>query len=191
MKVAFHFSPNHEMLNGLGGDEIEELVLRTMINQGDFSTAIRVGNLLFRRHAMEWRGTALQRTGTYSESRHLAMSVAWFQALAGLWTCFLPINATKCLTRNAYVICMESVSLELARRLSVEFRFLPYFLGALEVDDRIPLHSQLYSDDLIPWLRLAGKSVYVFKDYFDEEGSVDGLESFIELGALDAQYEMP
>jgi len=61
----------------------------------------------------------------------------------------------------------------------------------LEVDDRIPIHALLYSDDLIWWLRLAGKSVYVFKDYFDDDGWVDSLESFVELGAVDAQYEMP
>src|SRR5712692_5636552 len=109
MKVALHFNPNHEILDGLGGDEIEDLVLRTMISQGDFCTAIRVGNLLFRRHAMEWRGPALARTGTYSESKHLAMLAAWVQSMAGLWTYFLPINAVKCLTQNVYIVCLENL----------------------------------------------------------------------------------
>src|SRR5437764_7072126 len=191
MKVALHFNPNHEILDGLGGDEIEDLVLRTMISQGDFSTAIRLGNLLFRRHAMDWRGTDSARTGTYSQSKHLAMSAAWVRSMTGLWTCFLPMNSVKCLTEDVYVVCLENVSLELAKGLSFEFGFLPYFLGAFEVDDSIPLHALLYSDDLIPWLRLAGKLVYVFRDYGDDDRSVDSLESFIALGAVDAEYEMP
>jgi hypothetical protein len=81
--------------------------------------------------------------------------------------------------------------LELAKSLSFEFGFLPYFLGAFEVDDSIPLHALLYSDDLIPWLRLAGNLVYVFRDYGDEDGSVDSLESSISLGAVYTEYEMP
>jgi hypothetical protein len=190
MKVALHFNPNHEIFDGLGGLEIEDLVLRTMISQGDFSTAIRVGSLLFRRHAMEWRGTASARTGTYSASKHLVMSAAWVQSLSGLWKYFPATNPVKCLTRDVYIISLENVTLKRVRRLLLEFRSLPYFLGALEVDDRIPLHALLYLDDLIPWLRLAGKSVYVFKDYGNDDDDVDSLESFISLGAVCAEYEI-
>lgn len=109
----------------------------------------------------------------------------------GLWSCFLPLNAIKCLARNVFVICLENISPERAKRLSFEFGFLRYFLGALEVDDNIPLHALLYSNCLIPWVRVAGKSIYVFKDYFDDEESLDSLESFISLGAVHAGYEIP
>jgi len=191
MKVALHFSLKHESLDYIDGYEIGDVVLRTMISHGDFETAIRTGDLLLRLHAMECQGDWRQRTWTYSESKYLATSAAWVLSLRGLWSCFLPLNAIKCLTRNVFVICLENISLEGAKRLSFEFGFLPYFLGALEVDDNIPLHALLYSDSLIPWLRVAGKSIYVFKDYFDEEEALDSLESFIALGAVHAEYEMP
>jgi hypothetical protein len=190
MKVAFHFSLKHESLGYIDGYEIEDRVLRTMISHGDCETAIRTGDLLLRLHAMECHGNSSRQTWIYSEPRYLAMSAAWVQSLAGLWRCFLPLNAIKCLTRNVYVISLENITLECAKRLSFDFGVLPYFLGALEVGDHIPLHALLYSDCLIPCLRVAGKSIYVFKDYFDDD-SLDSLESFISLGAVHAEYETP
>lgn len=191
MKVALHFSLKRESLDYIDGYEIGNVVLRAMISHGNFETAIRTGDLLLQRHAMECRGDLLQRTWTYSESKYLATSAAWVLSSGGLWGCFLPLNAIKCLTRNVFVICLENISLECAKRLSLEFGFLPYFLGALEVDDKIPLHALLYSNCLIPWLRVAGKSIYLFKDYFDDEESLDSLESFTSLGAVHVEYETP
>jgi hypothetical protein len=191
VKVALHFSLKRESPGSVDGYEIGDVVLRTMISHGDFETPIRTGDLLLRIHAMECRGGLRHRTWTYSESKYLATSAAWVLSLGGLWKCFLPLNATKCLTRNVFVICLDNISLECAKCLSFEFGFLPYFLGALEVDDHIPLHALLYSDCLMPWLRVAGKSIYVFKDYFDDEESLDSLESFTSLGAVHAEYETP
>ena len=189
MKVALHFDLKHENIEYIDGYEIGEVVLRTMISYGNFETAIRIGDLLLRLHAMDCQGDLVQRTWTYSESRYLATSAAWVPSLGRLWSCFLPLNAIKCLTRNVYVICLENISLECAKRLSFQFGVLPYFLGALEVDDSIPLHALLYSDCLIPWVRVSGRSLYVFKDYLDDEESLDSLESFMSLGAVHTEYE--
>src|SRR5882724_8194344 len=112
-----------------------------MISHGDFETAIRTGDLLLQRHAMECRGDLLQRTWTYSESKYLATSAAWVPSLGRSWRCFLPLNAIKCVTQNVFVICIGNISLACAKRLSFEFGFLPYFLGALEVSDSIPLDA--------------------------------------------------
>jgi hypothetical protein len=188
MKIALHFSLKRENLDYIDRYEIGDVVLRTMISHGNFETAIRTGDLLLRLNAMECQGDLLPRTWTYSESKYLATSAAWVLSLEGLWSCFLPLNAIKCLAHNVFVMCLENISLESAKRLSFEFGFLPCFLGALEVDDTIPLHALLYSDCLIPWLRVREKSIYVFKDYFDDEESLDSLESFISLGAVHAEY---
>jgi hypothetical protein len=82
-----------------------------------------------------------------------------------------------------------SISLELAKHLSFELGFLPYFLGATQVDEGHPLHRHLYMDALIPWVRLDAKSVYVLRGPFDEDDALDSLETFIFLGAVHAEYE--
>ena len=71
----------------------------------------------------------------------------------------------------------------------IELGLLPYFVGAAEVDEGSPLHRCLYIDALMPWVRVDSKSVYVLKGSFDDEGSLDSLDSFVSLGAVHAEYE--
>jgi len=190
MRVALHFDPDHELLDPHGG-YVTEVVLGAMIGNGKFATRVHIGDLMLRHDYAMWITDiySTTRLREYSEKKHTKAAATWLISLTGLWKCFLPLNQIKTAIQDMYVVCLESVSLELAKHLSFELGLLPYFFGATEVDEGSPLHRRLYMDALMPWVRIDSKSVYVLKGLYDDEGSLDSLESFIALGAVHAEYE--
>lgn len=107
-----------------------------------------------------------------------------------IWVRFRPERVESCLDKNIFVVCLESVDLQMAEYLNGRLEKLPYYFGALEVDDASPVHWNLYSGSLIAKYRVINKKVSIFWDGFNEDSQDQFAgERLTGLGFKEAAYE--
>ncbi len=97
----------------------------------------------------------------------------------------------RCMHRNTYVIYLDSISPQTAESLNRRLEVLPYYLGALEINERSPQHRVLYLCSLLPLCRICGKTVSIFREGFEGE-DLDRLlvERCERAGFTEVRYEV-
>jgi hypothetical protein len=171
VKVGFHFDADHESLGRLYGNAIEAEVFIALASLRDLglSTTMYVGDLRLNSLAMEWQQIGAGREGTFDENKYVDGFAGWLTpALAG-WARFPLESMLRCMRRNIYVLYLDSISSQIADRLNRGLECLPYYLGALEVEERSPAHRVLYPGSLLPLCRISGTTVSIFCEGFEGE----------------------
>lgn len=161
MKIGFHFDADNESLGTFYGAAIEEKFFRALASVGNpgLSTRMYVGDLCLNSFAMEWSGTAAAKLYSLNEQKYVDGFVGWLAAGLLAWRRFPLENMLQCLHRNTYVIYLDSISSQIAENLSLRLGVLPYYLGALEINESSPEHRVLYLCSLLPLRRVTEKTV--------------------------------
>lgn len=193
MKAGFHFDAGHESLGRFYGAAIEEEVFIALASLGELglSTRVDVGDLRLNSLALEWQQTGAGRVGTFDEYKYVEGFVGWLTPALTGWARFPLDSVLRCIRRNIYVIYLDSISPHLAECLDRRLEGLPYYLGALEVDETSPEHRALYPGSLLPMCRIIGKAVSIFREGFEgEDLDLELVERCRRAGFTDVNYEV-
>jgi hypothetical protein len=194
VKTGFHFDADHESLGLFYGYPIEDEVFAALAQLGEpsLSTRMCVGDLRLNSLAMERKETNPGREeGTFVEHKYLDGFVSWLVPVSVGWARFSIESILRCIHRNIYVIYLDSISPQIADCLNQRFESLPYYLGALEVDERFPTHRVLYQGSLLPLCRITEKTVSIFYEGFEGEDIDQVLfEQCRGAGFTDVRYEV-
>ena len=171
MKTGFHFDADHESLGSFYGDAIEKEVFKALVSLSGFgtSTKVYVGDLRLNSLAMEIKEIEAGREETFDEQKYFEGFVGWLEPMTVRWAQFPFERILRCIHRNIYVIFLDSISPRIADSLARSLEPLPYYLGALEVDESFPVHRALYPDSLLPLCRITKTTVNIFLEGFKGE----------------------
>lgn len=193
MKIGFHFDADNESLGTFYGAAIEEKFFRVLASVGNpgLSTRMYVGDLRLNSFAMEWSGTAAAKLYSFNEQEYVDGFVGWLAAALLAWRRFPLENMLQCLHRNTYVIYLDNISSQIAESLNRRIGVLPYYLGALEINESSPEHRMLYLCSLLPLCRVTEKTVSIFREGFEGE-DLDCLlvERCERAGFTEVRYEV-
>lgn len=155
------------------------------------STMMYVGDLRLNSFAMEWTGTAAAKVYSFNEEKYAAGFAGWLAAALLTWGRFPLASMLRCLRRNTYVIYLDSISSQIAVSLSRRLEGLPYYLGALEINESSPEHRVLYLCSLLPLCRVTGKTASIFREGSEGE-DLDLLlvERCERAGFTEVRYEI-
>jgi hypothetical protein len=182
MKVAFHFSADDPVLNGDYGLFINERFFRRLLHLR--SKAIRsdvyCGDLGLHHYA--WRVKLFGRsvTDTFDNEKFARVFNEWLFTGNSVWNRLIWEKLDRFTTENVYVLSLDNLEVVTAEELDISLRDLSCYLGAWQVDDAIPVHNVLYSQSLIPYIRIAasfearifheaGEDIRDFRDRGHEE----------------------
>lgn len=181
MKLAVHFNGVHPELGITYGWAAQRLVFSGLLGlrNAQVSSKIFVGDLLFSNLDMSCEG----RHRSFSRANHSLGGIleCWLDPPNPVWNHFSEERLSAALGA-IYAICFESIQPETAERLHEGLIDSTSYLGAMEVDDGSFVHWQLYSQKLIPLLRVHGRAAHVFWDGISEDGKIQGF--FEELRGL-------
>ncbi|HEV2800385.1 MAG TPA: hypothetical protein VGW12_07810 [Pyrinomonadaceae bacterium] len=193
MKTGFHFDADHESLGRFYGGTIEEEAFKALaqLSELGLSTKMYVGDLRLNSLAMEWKETEAGKESTLAEHKYLDVFVDWLAPASVGWARFPLESIGRCFHRNIYVIYLDGISTQTADRLNRRLETLPYYLGALEVDERFPTHRVLYRGSLIPLCRIDEATVSIFYEGFEGEDFDQSLVKRCKrAGFNNIRYEM-
>jgi len=193
VRIGFHFDADSECLGAFYGAAIEEEFFRALasaVNPG-LSTKLYVGDLRLNSFAMECSGTETVKVYSFNEEKYAGGFAGWLAAAFLAWGRFPLESMLRCMHRNTYVIYLDSISSRIAESLSRRLEVLPYYLGALEINERSPEHCILYLGSLLPLCRITERTVSIFCEGFEGE-DLDGLlvERFELAGFTEVRYEV-
>lgn len=193
MKTGFHFDADNESLGTFYGAAIEEEFLKALASVGNpsLSTMMYVGDLRLNSFAMECSGTETVKVYSFNEEKYADGFAGWLAAALLAWRRFPPESMLRCMHRNTYVIYLDSISSQIAVSLSRRLEVLPYYLGALEINERSPEHRILYLCSLLPLCRITEETVSIFREGFEGE-DLDQLlvERCEQAGFTEVRYEV-
>jgi hypothetical protein len=161
------------------GAAIEERFFSALASTGipSLSTRMYVGDLSLTSIAMECSGTETVKVYSFNEEKFADGFAGWLAAALLGWARFPLESMLRCMRRNTYVIYLDSIS--------------PYYLGALEINERSPEHRVLYMCSLHPLCRITEKTVSIFYEGFEGE-DLDRLlvERCEQAGFNEVRYEV-
>lgn len=193
MKAGFHFDADHKSLGTFYGDVIHKEAFNALatVSCPGLSTAVYIGDLRLNSLAMEWEETESSRLGTFNERKYLEGFVDWLAPAIKGWVRFPLANILQCVHRNIYVLYLDNISLQIADCLDQKLEALPYYLGALEVDESSSVHRVLYPCSLLQLCRITETTVGIFREGFEgEDLDVVLVELFHQAGFNDVHYEV-
>lgn len=170
MKVAFHFNADYEKFKGFYGWPIEKAFFRKLLalRSLSISTKIFAGDLMLHHYACKTvKVTDSQTVKRFDKRKFFKLFEAWIRPSNPLWVTISQENLQKYLNSNIFVLCFESMDFRLAEQLDNALKKLPYYLGAMEVDDSSAVHWAVYSNSLVPTYRLINKDINIFWDEMD------------------------
>lgn len=176
---------------------IEEAVFRLLLARRGLHIASKLflGDLLLHHYAMESAGVEktaneTRETFVFNNDKYLALFERWLVPSNPVWSRWSEDSIDECLDSNVYVVCFESLEPAAAEYLHQGLAELPYYLGALEVDDSDPVHWLVYSGSLIPVYRVMDKVLYMFCDEYNEDSKDTGMfEHHKKAGFEDVRWE--
>ena len=174
MKLAVHFNGVHPELGISYGLAAQRLVFPALLGLRNVHVVskIFVGDLLFSNVDMPLDG----RPRSFSRANHSLSDIleCWQDPPNPVWNRFSEERLSAALGA-IYAICFESIEQETVERLHESLIDSASYLGAMEVDDGSFVHWQLYSQKLIPLLRVHGRAAHVFWDGISEDGKNQGF----------------
>lgn len=193
MQVGFHFDTDHEGLGTFYGDVIQKEVFKALATLNGFGllTKLYHGDLRLNSLAMDWEKTGSGRVGTLNQRKYLDGFIGWLiPALIG-WARFPLDSMLRCIHRNIYVIYLDSISSQTAEGLHRKLEVLPYYFGALEINESSPEHRVLYPGSLLPLCRITDMTVSIFREGYEGE-DLDLLlaERCRQSGFTNVRYEV-
>jgi hypothetical protein len=180
-------------LGSFYGNAIEKEVFKALVSLSGLglSTKMYVGDLHLNSLAMRTKEIEAGREETFDEQKYFEGFIGWLAPMTVRWARFPFERILWCIHRNVYVICLGSISPRIADSLDRSLKTLPYYLGALEVDESFPKHRALYLDSLLPLCRITETTVNIFREGFEGEDLDQVLmERLRQAGFTDIRYEV-
>ena len=180
MKVAYHFDADHPRLGKSRsyGWSVEQHVLGLIagIKRFGLSTKVFIGDLLL---ACLAENTVLLDEGLYQVTVNQAVLAAaveaWLRPRERMWVRLHESIGELAATTSIYVMCFETIDLELAKWIDAQLEDYPSYVGCMGIDDADRVCYELYSHLLAARYRLHGGRASVFWDGADEDDKDHGL----------------
>lgn len=193
MHVALHFDADYKSLGIFYGDSIHKAFFRTMLSYRgtEVSTEIYTGDLNFYSLSLATGVSAASRYKASNEQKYHNNFEVWLESIISGYASFQLDDISSCYKKNIYVISLRTVDLLLAEYLASQLKSLPYYLGALEVDETCQIHRKIYLMSLLPLCRIINNSAKVFWNKFNGEERDEYLLNMLgDVGFLDVGYEI-
>lgn len=190
MKVGFHFHAMHNLIaNTAYGQVCEEAIFRVLLRHKNLniSSKIFVGDLLLMMQAQRIKD-APELQGF--EAKFQALVTDWLNPVYPVWSKVIVERFKVAFISEIFVVVFETISLDLADYIHTELQVLPYYVGAIQVDDSTHTHWVLYSNQLSPEFRLVNRSLYLFWEGQEEDDKdVSMLEELKKLPFEKVDFE--
>src|SRR5215468_6942505 len=147
MKVAYHFLSAHSSLGSGYGYQIEREVLQKVLARPaiNMNTKVFIGDLLLDYYAKTREDTRSGHIARFNQEKYDTLFQEWVNPESPVWF-RLPLEARKAAYRAAvFVMCFETLDQDSAQSLHNRLDGIPYYLGAMEIDDSSSVHWRLYS----------------------------------------------
>jgi len=192
MKVGYHFLSEHPGLGSGYGYQITREVLRKILDQPaiNMRTKVFTGDLLLSQYAREREVIRTGHIERFSQEKYAYIFNKWLDPESPVWST-LPLETREATYgKFLYVMCFETLDQDSAQSLHNRLEGIPYYLGAMEVDDSSRVHWALYSASLIPKYRLQDGSARVFWDGITEDSKDEEFLAFVqECGFTPVTFE--
>lgn len=196
MKVGFHFHAMHKMIaNTYYSIVCEEAIFSILLQHKNLSISSKIfaGDLLLKANANHIRDTP-QLKG-FDEKFETLIS-DWLHPVHSVWAKIIVERFKIAIMSEIFVVVFETIPMEIANYVHNELQDLPYYIGAIEVDDATKSHWVLYSNQLSPQYRMINKSLYIFWQGEDlgekDEGLLEELKDLpfdkIDFESLNGRY---
>lgn len=176
--VAFHFDADHPGLGSAYGYKANREVFRVAIGAGfpSLNSFVFVGDLLLHelaavaRRSKVWNPYGKKAAycdgeeRTYPKGKRLGVAGTWLSESSSGWTTLHRLNPAVFLNMNIYVVCFRAMPRAAALELSEALEMLPYFLGAIEINETAFVHRYLYLKSLVMRYHVRHKRVYEVSD---------------------------
>ena len=182
MKLALHFHGSHPELGVAYGRSARRLVLSALLSHRrvHVTSKIFVGDLLFGN--IDISRDSQHRGFPRADRKWDDILESWLHPQNPVWA-RLSEERLAASVGDVFAICFESVDQETAEGLHQGLVDSASYVGAMEVDDGSFVHWQLYSQKLIPLLRVLGSSASAFWGGFsDDDKDPVFLEELRDLG---------
>ncbi len=172
MKIAFHFIADHPSLGNFYGIPIVKKVFSSIQNQRtlNISSKVFIGDLLLHNLAYEkTKAEAGAINYVFNKELFLIVFQNWIEPENVIWKRMNPKKLEEVVKCRVFTLCFENIDLQESEYLDKSLESFEPYVGALEVDDSSYVHWKVYSNSLIPFIRLSNKNINIFWDGFEEE----------------------
>ncbi len=164
MKFAFHFNADHVRLGKCYGRQIDKQVFKILLREHNVNIHSRIlcGDLLLQSMTMDIEKIPTGSTHNFNHEK-LVSAIQGLVFPQNLTWHSISQSSVQSLQNNpTYVIFFESLNLSDGKYVSnILSKKLPYFLGAIQVNESSRIHRVAYADSLIASYRLNGKNLKV------------------------------
>ncbi|HOF49887.1 MAG TPA: hypothetical protein PLI29_16825 [Verrucomicrobiota bacterium] len=182
VKAAYHFNAEYSSLGSWYGPKLEESLFTALLERRTLpiSSKIYVGDLPLAMIAHD--PDALER-----------VLARWASQSESVWRRFTS-RIPQIAESRTFVICLESISRDVADFLHDKLSHHEYYLGAVEVDDASKVHWSLYSDCLRLQYRIHDNAISIFYDELQDDSPTDNerdqaTKRFLTIGFSSVSFE--
>lgn len=147
MKIAYHFLAKHPDIRGLYNVHVLGECLRVVLQHPTLGlhTKVFTGDLGLKNLGMVEAPVVHGTVASFNRQRYFDALNQWAFPESGVWSRMTMEALEACNADDVYAVCIESIEEEDAGDLHRRLTGLPYYLGAMEVDDSSPIHWRIYS----------------------------------------------
>lgn len=190
MKIAFHFDSSHKKVKGFYGYKIGKEFFGAILRKRNLHlrTKVFVGDVFFHNLGARKKVKGSTETIRYDPKLFHKRIDGWVHTGNHIFSDFTEVSTAMLWSNPPYAIILDSVDYDTTLYLSAALKKLPYYIGALEVDDTSPIHFALYQ--LIPIYRILGRDLHVFWDGISEESkNVSEISHGTDYGFSSVEFE--
>lgn len=187
MQVAFHF--DEDALGG-GQNGIIPALMAAGSSRAYVKSKVFIGTVLFDHAAMEFKHEGDSATGTIDRELLKQVINGWFLPHSLRWRMLKREALDVARAGRIFAVCFESIDPSTAETISkkLESRLADQYLGALEVDESLPIHINIYR--LVPFCRIRGTAAWAFWDGVEEDSKMHyELDWLKDAGFMSPKFE--
>lgn len=185
MKIAFHFNADEAALGLCYGEVIRTTFFRAVLSDRDkaIRTLILQDDLLLAGNTMD-RIPLTERCDVSYFNEQFQADIQSLIDITNGWGTQLKAIKERLQSGSVYAICLETVSLQSARKIDKQLRTFPWYLGAIKVDNTRYVHRAMYINAMTPYYRLMGRKLHILWDILEYGSSpnFDDVEQFKRIG---------
>lgn len=193
MKIAFHFNADEKALGWNYGEPIRDAFFRAVLSyQGEsLHTLISQDDLLLSAKTMDRISIAKGCDYFYFNEERFQSAIRSLLDTTNIWSAHVETIKGKVKNGNAYVVCLENISLRSACQINNQLCEYPWYLGALQVDDGRPIHRAMYVNAMTPYYRLEGRDLRILWDVLvhGESPNFDYADQLRRIGFESVTFE--
>jgi hypothetical protein len=185
MKIAFHFNADDQILTGDYGTPIVRRIFRLLLGRRGLriDSSILLGDL--RLHELNISRSNII-SSRYLPASEMPRTLATHMLLDTRYPTYCTLtrkSAHTFLLHNIFVVYLKNVNFWQTQYLDNHLGRFQSYLGALEINDKNPLHRYLYEYQLIEFYHIKNRKLDIFMGLDDDDiVSESIIARFIHLG---------